>query len=149
MAAELPASTSEVVLKHGGATPETKGPHLAGLWKSFADTQAGKRTQTGSICLVASELSTLFLNGGIGTYFHLIAHLLAAQAWRVHILYAGQVHDEAALARAPRTLAEAGIGFSHLRDFELPKIPRIMSRHQPWYLQTSWKIRYALEELHR
>jgi hypothetical protein len=26
----------------------------------------------GSICLVASELSTLFLNGGIGTYFHLM-----------------------------------------------------------------------------
>ena len=103
----------------------------------------------GSICLVASELSTLFLNGGIGTYFHLIAHLLARHGWRVHVLYCGRVDDAEALARAPRVLAEAGIGFSCLNDHEFPSTAQTVVCHQPWYLQTSHKIRHALEQLHR
>lgn len=103
----------------------------------------------GSICLVAGELSTLFLNGGIGTYFHLLAHLLARHGWRVHILYCGHIHDHEALAQAPRRLAQAGISFSNLAAYELAPLQRITSRHQMWYLQTSHKVRHALADLHR
>lgn len=108
-----------------------------------------RKTAPGSICLVAGELSTLFLNGGIGTYFHLIAHLLAKHGWRVHILYYGPIHDPQAFAELPRRLAAAGIGFSCLENHDFPAKARAVVRHQPWYLQTSHKIRYALEELHR
>lgn len=100
-----------------------------------------------SICLVPSDLNYLYRNGGIGTYFWSMAHLLAGHGWRVHILYCGPVDDPQALVEVPRRLAEAGIHFSHMEQFSPPPAHRVAPYSPAWYAQLSDRVRYALEEL--
>lgn len=100
----------------------------------------------GSICLVVNDLAYI---GDIGTYCWELAHVLARAGWRVHILYCGPIEDSGALGDVHRRLAEAGIGFSNLDAFTMPRtrgIPVIFG--EPEYLFRSEKVRYTLEELH-
>ncbi len=104
----------------------------------------------GSICLVANDLAYIVRNGGIGTYFWEVAHVLAHAGWRVHVLYCGPVEDSSAQVDVPRRLAKAGIGFSNLDAFTLPRTLGIHTLiSEPEYLFRSERVRYALEQLHR
>ena len=78
----------------------------------------------GSICLVANDLDHVVRNSGIGTYYSLVAPLLADAGWRVHILYLGYNDDAAGLAQAPAKLRRQGVSFSLLSDFETPELLR-------------------------
>ncbi len=104
----------------------------------------------GSICLVADDLPYIVGNDDIGTHHWELAHTLAHAGWQVHVLYCGPVEDAGALADVPRRLANAGIGFSKLDAFMIPRslgIPTLSD--EPEYLFRSEKVRYALDELHR
>src|SRR5215208_8199584 len=103
-------------------------------------------TGVGSICLVTHDLAYVVRSGGIGTYTWLLAHLLAAEGWRVHLLYCGRTEDAAALAQVPRRLAEAEIGFSHLDAFPSPDglhLPTRVAEHA--HIARSDHVRHALE----
>jgi glycosyltransferase involved in cell wall biosynthesis len=108
-----------------------------------------RKLHGGSICLVTNDLDGVVRNSGIGTYFSLMAPLLARAGWRVHILYLGGVDDSEALARAPRLLAQDGIGFTALSDFVPPGYLRAGVIHAPWFSTVGARARHALEELHR
>ncbi len=111
------------------------------------DVQAGSKT--GAICFVANDFNYIVRNGGIGTYFWMICHLLASQGWRVHVLYASTyIEDYEAVATVKKRLSKAGIGFSTLDEHDLPP-------HQALYAVDNWgnmsrseRVRYALEQLH-
>lgn len=107
------------------------------------------RSRRGSICLVPSDLNYLYRNGGIGSYFWHMAHLLASRKWRVHILYAGPVEDRQALADMPRRLGRAGIHFTHCEDLKPPRAHEVSPYAPAWYAQLSDRVRHALEDLHR
>jgi glycosyltransferase involved in cell wall biosynthesis len=83
------------------------------------------------------------------TFLWRTARALVAQSWKVHLLYHGAEEDTRALARTSRRLAQAGICFSKLGDFDLPKRYRLF---QPT-LDTSGTVhlsnilRHALETL--
>src|SRR5262249_38702306 len=76
----------------------------------------------GAVCFVANDLAYLVRNGGVGTYFWLVANLLARDGWRAHLFFVNDaVEDQAALAAVRRKLADAGVGFTLLS--ELPQGP--------------------------
>lgn len=106
-------------------------------------------SRTGSICLVANDLDYLIRNGGIGSYYWLLAHLLAKQGWRVQILFCGPIEDAGAVPMVRQKLAENRIGLSLLQDF--PRSPELRQRTantSSWYLDRSEHVREALERLH-
>jgi glycosyltransferase involved in cell wall biosynthesis len=110
---------------------------------------AHEKTSRPSICLVPSDLNYLYRNGGIGSYFWQMAHLLAERKWRVHILYGGPVDDRQALAEMPKRLGSQGIQFSHLDDIQPPAAHQVSPFRPAWYAQISDRVRHALEGLHR
>lgn len=75
---------------------------------------------TGKICIAANELTHLFRNGGIGTHNWLLADVLNAAGWKVHILYCSEVESAAQLVRCRRMLEAKGIALWHIDDFEGP-----------------------------
>jgi glycosyltransferase involved in cell wall biosynthesis len=85
----------------------------------------------------------------VETYLGRTARALVAQSWKVHFLYHGPEEGRRALARTGRRLAQAGICFSKLGDFDLSKRYRLF---QPT-LDTSGTVhlsnilRHALETL--
>ncbi len=100
------------------------------------------------ICLVANDLAHLIRNGGVGTYFWLLAHLLARKGLRVHLLYANDwIENTSALPGVRRRLEEAGIGFSLLTDFPLPPHWHLPTFGSNRLLKRSERIRCALEIL--
>jgi glycosyltransferase involved in cell wall biosynthesis len=102
-----------------------------------------------SICLVANDLAYLIRNGGVGTYFWLLAHLLARHGWRVQILWChDHVEDRRALRRVQRELAAAGIAFATLTDFVEPPWWRVPTPYDNWFIRRSEWVRHALEQLH-
>jgi O-antigen biosynthesis protein len=106
----------------------------------------------GSICLVTKDLDQVIRNSGIGTYYSLVAPLLANAGWRVHILYLGHVDDPIGLAEAPAKLRRQGVSFSLLSDFETPQSMRVRTIY-PCHGEPEpgkgVRILHALEELHR
>jgi len=108
--------------------------------------QAGRPA---AICLVANDLAYLIRNGGVGTYFWLLAHLLARHGWRVQILYCHEhVEDGRALRHVKQELAAAGIAFATLADFAEPPYWNVPTPYNNWFIRRSEWVRYALEELH-
>lgn len=102
------------------------------------------------ICLVANDLAHLIRNGGVGTYFWLLAHLLARKGLPVHLLFAcEQIENRAALSDVRGRLAAAGIGLSLLTDFPEPSFWRLPTHGSNPLLQRSERIRHALEILSR
>jgi glycosyltransferase involved in cell wall biosynthesis len=101
-----------------------------------------------ALCLVANDLDYLTRNGGIGTYNWLMAHLLAGEGWRVHVLYCGAVRSARDLAAVTDQLAGSGIGWSCLHDFDEPPVLRVPGTHDAAPVHLSDRVRYALEELH-
>ncbi len=87
-------------------------------------------------------------NGGIGTYNWLMAHLLAAHGWYVHVLYCGARPRRRDSARMAARLARVGIGWSCLRDFDLPASLEVPGVTDILQVHLSEKVRHALEELH-
>jgi glycosyltransferase involved in cell wall biosynthesis len=88
-------------------------------------------------------------NGGIGTYNWLMAHLLAGQGWKVHVLYCGHVRRKDDLLDMRRRLAEAGIGWSYLGDFDEPESSKVPGIQDIIQVYLSERVRHALEEVHR
>src|SRR5262245_8702 len=107
------------------------------------------RPAAGSICLVANDLDYLVKNGGVGTYYWLLAHLLAREGWRVHILFCGPVEDRSAVESVRRRLQEAGIALSFAKDFAVPPDFRVRTLDLPALVEASERARLALQELHR
>ncbi len=70
----------------------------------------------GSICLVANELSNLGRTGGIGRANWELAHLLAGDHWRVHVLYTMSGDAASAIDCVREQLACVGIGFTVLDE---------------------------------
>lgn len=104
----------------------------------------------GSICLVANDLAYLVRNGGIGTYFWLLAPLLARHGWRVHVLFANDhVEDAAALPGVRAALAAAGVGFSTVADYPEPPFWKLPAAGSNALLQRSRRVCHVLEILHR
>src|SRR5205807_1262714 len=83
-----------------------------------------------------------------GTYNWLMAHLLAGEGWRVHVLYCGAVRSARELAAVSDQLQRSGIGWSYLHDIEEPPVLRVPGTHDALNVYLSDRVRYALEELH-
>jgi glycosyltransferase involved in cell wall biosynthesis len=99
--------------------------------------------------VVANDFDYVLRNGGIGTYNWLIAHLLAGRGWRVHVLFCGALKRKQQSAGVAARLAEAGIGWSCLDDFELPPALEVNAVGDIFNAQLSDRVRHALEVLHR
>jgi len=106
------------------------------------------RRRRPSLCLVCNDFDHILRNGGIGTYNWLQAHLLAGAGWFVHVLYTGKVRRRQSRSMASR-LAAAGIGWSVLDDFPLPKLLEIEGITDNPFIEGCDRVRCALEELHR
>jgi glycosyltransferase involved in cell wall biosynthesis len=101
------------------------------------------------ICFVANDLAYLVRNGGIGTYFWLMAHLVARQGFGVHILFANEeIEDRTALPQVRQRLAAAGIGFSTVHDVPQPFHCQLPTFGSNQFLKRSERVRHALEALH-
>jgi glycosyltransferase involved in cell wall biosynthesis len=87
-------------------------------------------------------------NGGIGTYNWLMAHLLAARGWYVHVLYCGAAPRRRESVRMAARLRTAGIGWSCLRDFDPPSPAEVPGITDILQVHLSERVRWALEELH-
>ncbi len=87
-------------------------------------------------------------NGGIGTYNWLMAHLLAAHGWYVHVLYCGSVRSAQESRSMAARLGRQGIGWSHLEDFEPPELLQVEGITDILHVALSDQVRYALQELH-
>ena len=85
------------------------------------------RQRPGTICFVTADFAGVVRNGGIGTHFRLMSRLLAGRGWGVHVLFCGDVDDEARLREMPAVLAREGIAFHVLED--LPAPPGAAIRH--------------------
>jgi glycosyltransferase involved in cell wall biosynthesis/predicted O-methyltransferase YrrM len=107
------------------------------------------RTPGRSLCLAVNEIDGLQRNGGIGTYNWLTAQLLAKNGWRVHILYCGADPGGHALQGVNLRLRAAGIGFSWIGDFEMPRAFAAPGHFRHFHVNLSEHARVALEELHR
>jgi hypothetical protein len=105
--------------------------------------------RAGAICLVTAELHPLYRNGGIGTYYWLVAKLLASAGWQVHILFGLDPLDDPARAEEVRhQFAADGIRLHLLNDFPAPEALAAAHCH-PWDTGTlSERVRAALERLH-
>lgn len=105
--------------------------------------------RAGAICLVTAELHPLYRNGGIGTYYWLVAKLLASAGWQVHILLGLDPLDDPARAEEVRhQFAADGIRLHLLNDFPAPEALAAAHCH-PWDTGTlSERVRAALERLH-
>jgi glycosyltransferase involved in cell wall biosynthesis len=101
-----------------------------------------------SLCLVCNDFDHVLRNGGIGTYNWLMAHLLAAAGWYVHVLYCREISRRQSKVIAVR-LATAGIGWSSLEDFPVPCALELNGITDTLHLESSDRVRYALQELHR
>ncbi len=101
------------------------------------------------LCLVANDFDHLQRNGGIGTYNWLMAHLLAARGWYVHVLYAGDPPRRRESERLATRLCQAGIGWSCLDDFTPPPLLQVKGVTDVVPILRSDRVRHALEELHR
>jgi O-antigen biosynthesis protein len=102
----------------------------------------------GSICFAANDLAYLVRNGGVGTYFWGAAHLLAADGWRVHVLFCGAVEDRQAVLGVRERLSAAGIGFSLLGDLPPPPHADLEQHGGNWATRRSDHVRHALAALH-
>ena len=87
-------------------------------------------------------------NGGIGTHNWLLAHLLAAQGWYVHVLFCGAIKDRKLVEVVKGKLAGAGIGWSAIQEFDLPGPWCVPGLHETLCVQVSELVRHALAELH-
>ncbi len=101
------------------------------------------------LCLVAADFDLVMRNGGIGTYNWLMAHLLAARGWYVHVLYCGDPPRRRDSERVAARLREAGIGWSCLDDFPLPPPLQVPGVTDVAPVLRCERVRHALEELHR
>jgi glycosyltransferase involved in cell wall biosynthesis len=101
-----------------------------------------------SLCLVCNDFDYVMRNGGIGTYNWLMAHLLAGRGWHVHVLYCGTVRSKHESKAMADRLATAGIGWSHLDDFDPPEPLRVRGITDILHTFLSDRVRHALEELH-
>jgi glycosyltransferase involved in cell wall biosynthesis len=99
--------------------------------------------------VVANDFDYVLRNGGIGTYNWLIAHLLAARGWYVHVLFCGALKRRQESAGVAARLAQAGIGWSCLDDFELPPALEVNAVGDIFNVQLSDRVRFALDVLHR
>jgi glycosyltransferase involved in cell wall biosynthesis len=101
------------------------------------------------LCLVANDFDLVMRNGGIGTYNWLLAHLLAARGWYVHVLYCGDPPRRRDAERLAARLRTAGIGWSCLDDFPLPDRLQVPGATDVAPVLRTERVRHALEELHR
>jgi glycosyltransferase involved in cell wall biosynthesis len=101
-----------------------------------------------SLCLVCNDFDYVMRNGGIGTYNWLLAHLLAGRGWYVHVLYCGAVKSPKETRAVADRLGRAGIGWSHLDDFEPPEPLQVLGITDILHTELSDRVRYALAELH-
>jgi glycosyltransferase involved in cell wall biosynthesis len=101
------------------------------------------------LCLVANDFDPVMRNGGIGTYNALLAHLLTAHGWYVHVLYCGDPPRRRETERLAARLGAAGIGWSSLDDFPVPPRLQVPGVTDVAPVLRMERVRHALEELHR
>jgi glycosyltransferase involved in cell wall biosynthesis len=73
-------------------------------------------TTTRRICFATPELLGLTRNGGIGASYALLADLLAAHGWDVHVVYCGTEGSADAVRAVRQELAQQGIGLSTVEE---------------------------------
>lgn len=102
-----------------------------------------------SICFVTTDFVSVIRNGGIGTHFWLMSQLLAKRGWNVHVLFCGDVDDEAAMAAMPARMASKGVTFTWLEELSTPAwkgIPIYADSMHNLFL-SQWALE-GLEQLH-
>lgn len=104
----------------------------------------------GAICFVTNDLDYFQRNGGIGTYNWQMARLLAANGWKVVVLYCADWQEFDDRERIDALIREAGFTVYLINDFEpSPELMTPHAIHQPWPIPRSDHVRDALEQLHR
>jgi len=101
-----------------------------------------------SVCFVNSDFPPIVHNGGIGTHYRLLSEALAAEGWRVHVLFCGLGDDPEARRDAPESLAERSIGFTALEDLPTPESLAAPNHGgDPHWTEMSQRLVDALEAL--